>query len=103
MSATHYLLSVTYATKPTNKLCDDIYNDLKSKDRTLVKASDIEKLKESIIHVVDTYNSIHKRCKPVKVYWFDMEREEELPRFHLSLNGLTFMHVKVIGVKEVTL
>ena len=103
MSATHYLLTVTYGTKPGNKLCDDIYNDLKSKNRNLIKANQLDRLKEAVLQTIDNYNRIHIRCKPVRASWFEMDRNEEHYTLSLSLNGLTFINVKIVGVKEVQL
>ena len=103
MSATHYLLTVTYGTKPANKLQQDIYDDLKLVNRILVTADLLNKLKADVIEVIEEKNTSFKKCKPVKAYWNDMDREDALPSYHLSLNGLTFMYVKILGVKEVKL
>lgn len=103
MTATHYLLTVKYGTKANNKLCEDIYNDLKTKDRNLIKVDQLNKLKEAILLIVDRYNAIHIRCKPVRASWFEMGRQDTFHTLSLSLNGLTFIDVKILAVKEVEL
>lgn len=103
MSATHYTLLVKYGTKAMNKLQEDIVKDLLEKDRTLVNATDLLALQTKILEVIETYNKCYPRCKPVKANWFDSEREKPLPHYHLSLNGLTFVDVKILGLNEVQL
>lgn len=103
MSATHYLLTVKYGTKPANKLQEGIYEDLKTWDRMLVKADKLETLKSNVQRHIDLNNNVYAKCKPVTAYWNDADREEPLPSYHLSLHGLTFMYVKILGVKEVQL
>lgn len=103
MTATHYMLSVTNGTKAANKLQEEIYHDLKVKDRDLVTANQLEALKTAIEQVVELNNKTYSRCKPVQVYWNELDREKDLPYYYLSLNGHTFMYVKIYGVKEVKL
>lgn len=103
MSATHYTLLVNYGTKPMNKLQSDILADLLTKDRALVSSNKLLSLQASIIHSIGLYNKSYPRCKPVEASWFDLDREKTLRKIHLSLNGLTFVDVKILGVKEVQL
>lgn len=103
MTATHYMLSVTYGTRAANKLQEEIYKDLKVKDKDLVKANQLDALKTAIEQVVELNNKTYPRCKPVKVYWNELDREKDLPYYYLQLNGFTFMYLRIYGVKEVTL
>jgi hypothetical protein len=67
---THHLCIAAYSLATKNKLESSFVDYLKSLDGRLIAHEHLERLKEEIRNKAIDLNSIHPRCKPIKVsFW----------------------------------
>lgn len=84
-------ISANYSTK--NKLEKDISLFLNELDRMLT--IDVKGLQKEIIKTVNHLNTIHPRCTPITVTWYNDKRDD----FLLQFSGYNILTLKLLKVQ----
>jgi hypothetical protein len=79
-----------------NKLERDVFNFLKTKERTSVHENDLEDFKKAIVNGINELNATHKRCTPIKPDFWQPSltyKEDEDHDIHLHVGGFVSFHL----------
>lgn len=69
MNITHYYFDKGFQTSLKNNLQKEAAAYIKTLDKTVIHADDLEEAKRIIIDSIEEINKKHSRCKPLKVTW----------------------------------
>jgi len=91
-----YLVHVTHNTKCKNNLEKAIMDFLFTWNRQLINQDDIPSFKENIKKNVGLLNSKHKRCRPLKVDWWNPhEYDKKVERKDIYLSDMYFINFRL--------
>jgi signal recognition particle receptor subunit beta len=75
-------ISNSYACK--NKLEKEILAFLKTQERLVISANELDSFKANILSSIADCNDNNNRCNPIKAYWWVGHKEKD---YHLSMGG----------------
>jgi len=74
MNITHYYFDKGFCTSLKNNLQKEAKTYLESLDKSVICAEDLEEAKKVILDSLEQINKNHPRCKPLKPYWDNHEK-----------------------------